>query len=99
MGMSTYIQAFIPDTDPLYQKHKKVFLVCKEAGVSLPQETADYFHTHHSGDDSILEDKLQIDMTLGIHYSEYSSDSAEGVEVDLTTLPKGVTKLRFVNSW
>ena len=98
MGMSTRIEAFMPDTDLEFQKHKKILLMCKEAEVSLPKETAEYF-----GDDSPeeynLDEKLEINLIEGTHYEEWEGDMQQGFEVDLSKLPKGVTKLRFYNSW
>lgn len=98
MSMSSYIQAFIPDTDATYQKHKKVLLVCNEAGVQLPKETAEYFGTTDTSE-YVLEEKLSVSLKEGVHYTEYSADMTEGFEVDLTKLPQGVTKLRFCNSY
>lgn len=98
MGMSSHISAFIPDTDATYQKHKKVLLVCEEAGVELPKETAEYFGSK-SAEKYLLEEKLSVGLKLNQHYTEYSADMSEGFEVDLTKLPQGVTKLRFVNSY
>lgn len=98
MGMSTHIEAFIPDTDPEYQRHKKVLMVCREEGVSLPLETAKYFDDTHASE-YLLDSKLARELEKGFHYTEYSDESSQGFEVDLTKLPKGVTKLRFYNSW
>jgi hypothetical protein len=92
--MSTYIKAFTPDTDPEYQKHKKLWDICEEMGVSLPKETEEYFKNCDTP-----EDKLEIDLEKDVHFEEYEDDSSQGVEVDITKLPKGVTKLRFYNSW
>jgi len=98
MVMSTHIEGFMPDTDLEYQKHKKVLLICQESGVSLPKETAEYF-----GEDDpnsyLLDEKLEIELKLGVHYEDYQENSSVGFEVDLTKLPKGVTKLRFTNSY
>lgn len=94
MGMSSYIQAFIPDTDATYQKHKKILLVCEEAGVQLPKETAEYFGTTDAAK-YVLEEKLSVELKKGVHYAEYLEDMTQGFEVDLTKLPQGVTKLRF----
>lgn len=98
MGMSTHIIAYIPDTDPEYQMHKEVLQVCAKNEVSLPIETAAYF-----GDSSpqlyLLDEKLEVDLVKGIHFKEWSDESSQGFEVDLTQLPKGVTKLRFYNNW
>lgn len=98
MGMSTYIEAFIPDTDPIYQRHKSVLLACTAANVSLPKETAEYF-----GEDwpetYLLDNKLEVQLEEGVHYEHYQVDTSIGFTVDLTKLPQGVTKLKFYNSW
>jgi hypothetical protein len=98
MGMSTHIQAFTPDTDAEYQKHKKVFLVCLEADISLPKETAEYFGTENP-EEWALDEKLSVDLEEDVHYKEWSEDSSQGFELDLTKVPKGVTKIRFYNNW
>lgn len=98
MSMSTHIKGFIKDTDPLYQKHKKVLLACNEAEVSLPKETADYFESDDP-DLCLLGDKLEIPLKRGIHYKEYSEDMLEGFEVNLSDLPRAVSKLLFYNSY
>ena len=98
MGMSTGIQAFIPDTDVDYQKHKKILLACMEADVSLPKETAIYFGEDYPTN-YLLEQKLSVKLKQGVHYKDWSNETSEGFEVDLLELPKGVTKLRFSNSW
>ena len=98
MGMSSSIQAFIPDTDATYQKHRKVLLVCLGAKVSLPKETAEYFGSEEPYED-LLDEKLEIKLIRNKHYKDYSADMTDGFEVDLTKLPEGVTTLRFTNSY
>jgi hypothetical protein len=98
MGMSTHIEGFIPDTDAEFQRHKKVLLVCAEANVTLPPETAKYFGSKYS-DESLLDEKLNVMLEDGVHYTQYRDSGCSGFEVDLTRLPKGVTKLRFYNSY
>lgn len=98
MGMSTHIKGFILDTDPEYQKHKEVLLFCHKAEVSLPSETAAYFGIQFP-QPYILEEKLEMQLEKGVHYEGWREDGSGGFEVDLTKLPKGVTKLRFYNSW
>lgn len=98
--MSTHITAFIPDDDPEYQKHKKILLMCNELKVSLPRETSDYFNVKDLYPDlELLEEKLSVKLVKGIHYEEYGKDMEEGFEIDLTKLPKEVTKIRFFNSY
>lgn len=100
MGMSTHIKAFIPDTDPEYQKHKKVLDVCREQDVYLPKQTAQYFGSEvpYGG---MQEEKLEAELIENVHYTNYSDlkEGNQGFEVDLTKLPHGVTKLRFYNNW
>jgi hypothetical protein len=73
-------------------------LVCFEAKVSLPKETAEYFKSNEPYK-NLLEEKLQINLVKGTHYKEYNADMSQGFEVDLEKLPQGVTKLRFYNSF
>lgn len=96
--MSTYILGFTPDTDKDFQRHKKILLVCLEGKVSLPPETAQYFDSDKPHE-SLLDEKLEINLKEGVHYEKWSKDMSSGFEVDLSKLPPGVTKLRFVNSW
>lgn len=96
--MSTHIQAFIPDTDAEFKKHKKILLMCLENEVSLPKETAEYFGSD-SADLYLLDGKLSIELVKNIHYIEYREDMIDGFEVDLSKLPSGVSKLRFFNSY
>lgn len=95
--MSTSVRAFIPDTDETFQKHKKVLIACREAGISLPKESEEYFG-YNETDDWVLEEKLEISLGKEI-LKEWRDDSSEGFEINIADLPKGVTKLRFANSW
>ena len=96
--MSTHIIAFIPDTDPTFQKHLSVYNVCREAGVSLPKETADYFGSNqpYSG---LPEEKLEFKLEKGVHYKNFSQNMCQGFEIEIDKLPKEVTKIRFFNSY
>jgi len=98
MGMSTHIKAFIEDNDPDYLFHKEILLFCKSKNISLPKETSEYFG-NLSPNESLLSEKLEIELMEGLDYIEWKDKSSEGFEVDLTHLPKGVTKIRFYNSW
>lgn len=101
MSTSTHIKAFIPDTDLEFQRHKKVFLVCLQAKVSLPHETADYFNFYDGIPDNgdLLDSKLEIDIKNSNCLNKWHNHDADGYEIDLTKLPQGVTKIRFYNSW
>ena len=93
--MSTHVRGFIPDTDPTYQKHKKVLIACHEAGIEhLPTETSDYFGGS-SPDLYLLEEKLEVEIPV----KEISDGSSNHYEVVLKDIPVGVVKIRFSNSW
>lgn len=100
MGMSTHIEAFIPDTNSEYQKHKEILEMCIKHDVYLPEQTAVYFgqSVPYIG---LLDEKLRLELKEGINYTNWSDseEGSQGFEVDLTKLPKGVTKLRFYNNW
>lgn len=99
MGMSKCIKAFIPDTDETYQKHKKVLLACVDAEIKeLPKETAEYFGSKHP-EMELLEEKLEVKLKHGKHFTEFSEDMTEGFEVNIASLPKGTTKLKFCISF
>lgn len=98
MGMSTHIEAFMPDTDADFQKHKKILQMCLENEVSLPKETALYFGQEEP-EEYLLDEKLSVSLKENVHYKDWSDESSQGYEVDLSKLPKGITKLRFYNNW
>lgn len=93
MSMSTDITLLRDKNDPTYQKNLKVFLACKEAGATLPKEIDDYFGGW--GFDNNIESPLEIPFKP----REWSEGDSEGYEIDIDSLPQGVTTIRFYNSW
>lgn len=91
MEIAKRIEAFIPDTDQEYLKHKDLWVICNRSGVSLPIETQEYFE----GCDE-PEDKLRIELKSMVHYMEYNNDMKDGYDVFIDKLPKGVTQIRFI---
>lgn len=100
--MSYYVEAFTPETDLELQKHKKVLEFCKEVGVSLPEETETYFESRcedfsiKQSTQKSADEACKVELKKGEHYFEWRDDYYGGYEVDLTKLPSGVTKLRFL---
>ena len=95
MGMSTSVIGFISEDDATYQKHAKVLVACHEAGIKqLPIETAEYFGSKYP-ETYLLEDKLEVKIIA----HEYLEGMREGFEVIVDEIPKGVYKIRFVNSY
>ena len=94
MGMTTSVIGFVSEENELYKKHSKVLLACIDADISkLPTETAEYFGSEYP-EEYLLEEKLEIKIPK----HEYNEDTREGFEVIISEIPKGVYKIRFVNS-
>jgi hypothetical protein len=95
MSVSISVKGFRSPLDPEHQKHVKVLQFCKEMGVSLPQETAEYF-----GDD-IRIDRIDPDDLLAVQIPFHKVDADDGYnyEVILSEIPQGVNKIRFSNTW
>jgi len=95
MGMSTRVTAFASDKDETYKKHAKVLMACVEADIlELPKETAEYFGSIYP-EECLLEKKMEI--KIEIH--DWQDDMADGFEIYISEIPKGVYKIRFSNHW
>lgn len=90
--MSTHIVGLVPDNDPTYLKHKKIAEACLEADVSFPIETKKYFRWES---EEAIKEKLEVKIPS----HEWFEDMSEGFEIVISEIPKGVTKIRFYNSW
>jgi len=93
MSMSTSVVGFRPP-DEKWRKMKAVYDACNIAGVAPPEEVNDFFEWDTPDDDGVT-------VTLHNHaaVTEYHEEESNGLQVDLTKLPNGVTIIRFVNSW
>ena len=93
--MCTTVNGYRSPEDSEHQKHVKVLQFCKEVGVSLPQETAEYF-----GDDIRIEYIDPDDLLIvEIPFHKVDVDDGYNYEVILSEIPEGVNKIRFSNSW
>ncbi len=90
MGMSTHVVFLRSKDDEQYQKYLKVFLACVEANTDLPKEVNEYF-----GVDGEIEAPLEVAYKPREWHNEY----AEGFEIDVDEIPKGVKTIRFYNAW
>ncbi len=93
MSMSTSVVLLRDRNDPTYQKYLAILLVCKKAGIVPPKEVDVYFGG--DGIDNDPEAPLEIEFEAREWHNEY----AEGYEIDIDALPKGVKTIRFYNSW
>ena len=94
MSMSTYVRGFRPP-DEKWKKMKKIWDSCQEAGIDVPSEVDDFFDENEPDEAGV---EIQLGKKQGCE--EWSDgDGREGIEIDISKLPKDVTVVRFVNSW
>lgn len=87
--MSTHVVGFrAPDEE--WTKMKAIWDACEVAKVSVPEEVERYF-----GGES--PDPSGVEIEIEAH--EWSNEYAEGYEINVADIPKGLTSIRFYNSW
>jgi hypothetical protein len=91
MSMSTHVVGFRP-ADEKWKTMKAIWDACEDAGVQIPKEVEKFFG-YETPDDS------GMDVDLGNALTEWSDESREGYELDVTKIPKDLTIIRFYNSW
>jgi len=93
MSMSTSVIGIRPPTDD-YKKKVAAYLACDAAGVPAPKELDDYF----DGLQPKHIDPNGMRVELGHPaVTTYRGEDGSGLDVDLTKLPEGITKIRFIN--
>ena len=96
MSMSTSVIGFKPP-DETWRKMKCVFDACRQADMTPPQEVLDYFDGKPP-DESGVEIGMNTLRECGA-VKTFNAEMMNGLEVDLTKLPKDVKILRFVNHY
>lgn len=95
MGMSTHVYGIKPPDDT-WRRMKAVYEACEDAGI-LPPPEVDQFFDHEKPDDKGVI--VGLDCPAHEAVTEYSDNSREGYEIDLSKLPKDIKIVRFLNSW
>lgn len=90
MGMSTHVTGFQPP-DELWVKMKRVWDACIDAGIDPPQEVDEFFN--------YVSPQGNPGKEVHIPSHDWRAEMSEGVEVNMSDIPKGVTVIRFWNSW
>jgi hypothetical protein len=96
MGMNTNVCAFVPP-DAEFKKKLNAYRSCVEAGIPVPKELDKFFGGEEPDDNGREIDDRELEKMGAL--TEYSADSREGYEIDITKLPKEVKIIRFYNSW
>jgi hypothetical protein len=93
MSMSTPVVGIRPPDDA-WKAHKAVWDACIKAGVDVPRKTLDFFEGESPDDAGVL-----VGIDDGPAVSEWQDDCSQGFEVDISSLPEGIKRIRFYNSW
>lgn len=91
MSMNTYVIGIRPP-DEKFRKMLDAYKACSDAGIEPPDEVLDFFEGE-------TPDPKGVHLEITSAESKWAEDAAEGIEVDLSKLPKDVSIIRFVNSW
>lgn len=93
MSMSTHVVGFHPPNE-IWRRMKTAWQACKNACVDPPDEVVQFFNDKEPDDSGV-----EIDLDEHESTSKYHTEYSAGIEVDLTKLPKNITKIRFINSY
>lgn len=91
MGMSTHVIAFRPP-DEKWRRMKAIYDACVAGDIEIPVEVDDFFNDKHPDENGV---EVDIDEIL----EKWSDESRSGYQIEISKLPKGITILRFYNSW
>ena len=93
MGMSTHIIGVVPP-DAAWKRMADVWHSCEDAGVPIPKEVTKFFRDEPPDAKGIL-----MDLDGNPCCTDYTAEMCEGVEIDISKLPKDVKIIRFYNSY
>ena len=100
MSMSTWVYGIRNlDDDSTFQKMIDVKLACEKAEIGYPVAVEKYFDEYGPEADVETLTRSMEQVEIESACTELRYDMTEVVEVDITKIPDGITKLRFTNSW
>lgn len=92
MGMVTSITGY-REPDERHKKMCKIYNLCRESGVEIPDEVDDYF-------DGGIPDETGIEISLSKYVKKVQQyDYEEGFQIKLSEIPEKITHIRFTNSY
>ncbi len=94
MSMSSHVEAFKP-ADAKWKKMKAVYDSCVDADATIPVEVSDFFGDQEPHEDSGVLVEIQNHKCC----QEWSAEGREGLEIDISLLPKDVKIIRFYNAY
>jgi hypothetical protein len=91
MGMSMHVVGIVPP-DEKFKQMKAIYDACQAADVTIPDEVWEFFENDAPDDAGVI-------VPIKEAREEWGDDGRNGYEIDLSKLPKKVTKIRFYCSW
>lgn len=89
----------LKDPTPEYLSKLRAYQACRDAEVDPPKELSRYFEDMESPEETGMEVEIGDLYDDGGAVKEWQSEYREGLEVDLSKLPPGVTRVRFYCSY
>jgi len=77
---------------------KAVWDACRTAGIDVPRAVKEFFDRDIEFGEPDPKG-MRIDLAKHESVTSWSGDEVEGFEIAIAKLPKGVTHIRFKNSW
>jgi len=92
MSMSTHVIAFRPP-DKKWHRMKAIYDACVAGDIEIPDEVEDFFNGEPD------EKGVEVEIDKIVEDWDDGCGSGSGYQIELSKLPKGITVLRFYNSW
>lgn len=89
MSMSSHVVGIIP-ADSKFKEYKLIYDSCLKNNIAIPKEVEEFFNDEPPDEKGVL-----IDLEV----TNWSSESSEGFELDVNSIPKDVKIIRFFNSY
>jgi hypothetical protein len=98
MGMCSYVKG-VRDLDGKFKQMIDVKCACEAADIEYPQAVKNYFNECDPGCDveDLRREMAEVDIDEAC--SEDFYDATAAYVVDISKLPEGITKIKFINSW
>jgi hypothetical protein len=100
MSMSTHVVGFKPP-DETWQKMKKIYDACMDAGVQVPETVLKFFNYGVPSEKGVLVEQHILEKA-GVVKGYFGTAPQQGYElnvVELVRLAPDIQVIRFYNSW
>jgi hypothetical protein len=89
MSISTYVIGIKPP-DEKWKRMKLIWDNCEQEDIEIPGEVVDFFNAEKPDEKGVV---------VEVPHNDWSGESCEGIEIEVSKIPKDVKIIRFYNSW